>query len=43
LATDTRRTPPDLTRVIDAWPTLPEAIKAAVLALVQTATKGGGR
>jgi hypothetical protein len=43
LPTDKRHLPPDLTRVIDAWPSLPEPIKAAVLALVQTATKGGGR
>jgi hypothetical protein len=28
---------PDLARVIDAWPTLPEAIRAAVLALVTAA------
>jgi hypothetical protein len=27
----------------DAWPSLPEPIKAAVLTLVQTATKGGRR
>jgi hypothetical protein len=28
--------PPDLARVVEAWPQLPEHIKAAVLALVQT-------
>jgi hypothetical protein len=28
---------PDLARVVDAWPTLPDHIKAAVLALVTTA------
>jgi hypothetical protein len=27
--------PPDLAEVIDAWPELPEPIKAAVLALVK--------
>jgi hypothetical protein len=27
---------PDLTRILDAWPALPQHIKAAVLALVQT-------
>jgi len=29
--------PPDLARVIDAWPSLPAHIRAAVLALVTTA------
>jgi hypothetical protein len=28
---------PDLTRLVDAWPTLPPPIRAAVLALVETA------
>jgi hypothetical protein len=28
---------PDLARIIDAWSALPDHIKAAVLALVQTA------
>jgi hypothetical protein len=27
----------DLTRLVSAWPTLPESIKAAVLAVVSTA------
>jgi hypothetical protein len=30
-------TDPDLTRLIDAWPELPAHIRAAVLAMVQTA------
>lgn len=30
---------PDLQRLIDAWPTLPEPIKAAIVAMV-TAAKG---
>jgi hypothetical protein len=30
-------TDPDLARVLEAWPTLPEPIRAAVLALVQAA------
>ncbi len=35
--------PPDLAQVVDAWPTLPEVIRAAILALVQTSMgKGGG-
>ena len=28
---------PDLTRLIDAWPILPDAIRAAMLALLQSA------
>jgi hypothetical protein len=31
---------PDLARVLDAWPTLPDHIKAAVMALVTTAHEG---
>ena len=30
---------PDLARLIDAWPTLPEAIRAGILALVDAASK----
>jgi hypothetical protein len=33
----------DLAAVVDAWSSLPEPIKAAVLARVRTATKEGGR
>jgi hypothetical protein len=29
--------PPDLARVVDAWDELPDAIKAAIIALVETA------
>jgi hypothetical protein len=32
-----RPTDPDLTRVLDAWPTLPEHIRRAIVALVGTA------
>jgi hypothetical protein len=32
-----RSSDPDLARVIDAWPVLPEAIRRAVLALVGSA------
>lgn len=32
-----REVDPDLARVLDAWPGLPEYIKAAVLALVESA------
>jgi hypothetical protein len=28
---------PDLTRILDAWPTLPEPIRRAILALIETA------
>ena len=34
---------PGLARVIDAWPSLPEPTKAAVLALVQTASETQGK
>jgi hypothetical protein len=39
LATDTCQTDPDLARIVDAWPALPDAIKAGILALVQAAGK----
>ena len=32
----------DLQRVIAAWPALPEAIRAGILAMVKAATGGGG-
>ena len=35
--------PPDLARVVDTWPDLPEHIRAAVLALVDTNEKRGDR
>ena len=31
---------PDLARLIDAWPTLPEAIRAGIIAMIQAARKG---
>ncbi len=37
-------TDPDLVRlqqIVDAWPTLPEAVKASVCDIVRTATEGG--
>jgi hypothetical protein len=43
LPTETRPLPPDLSQIMDAWPSLPEPIKAAVLALVRSVTKAGGR
>ena len=33
--------PPELTRVVNAWPNLPEKIREAVLALVDTNAKRG--
>jgi hypothetical protein len=30
---------PDLTAVVDAWPTLPEALKAGILAMVKAAVR----
>jgi hypothetical protein len=35
LAHDTCLTPPELRAVIDAWPTLPEAIRAGIMAMVR--------
>jgi len=34
-------TPSDLAAVIDAWPGLPEAVRAGIVAMVK-ASKGGG-
>ncbi len=39
---DTCQTDPDLARIVDAWPGLPDAIKAGILAMVNAAS-GGGR
>ncbi len=35
IPTDTCKTDPDLAAVVDAWPTLPEAIRAGILAMVK--------
>jgi hypothetical protein len=43
LPTDTCNTDPDLATVVAAWPDLPEAICAGILAMVKAALKGGGR
>ena len=32
---------PDLHRVLDAWPTLPEALRAGILAMIDAAGKTG--
>jgi hypothetical protein len=35
---------PDLAAVVDAWPDLPDAIRAGIVAMVKTASsEGGGR
>jgi len=33
----------DLCKVINAWPDLPPALKAAILAIVNSATEAGGK
>jgi hypothetical protein len=38
-AIDARGTDPDLAAVVDAWPNLPEAIKAGIVAMVKAASK----
>src|SRR5271157_4857157 len=38
LPTDTCRTDPDLAAVVAAWPSLPEALKAGIVAMVGAAT-----
>ena len=39
----TPRSDPDLDVIADAWPGLPEALKAAVMAIVRSASGGSGR
>jgi hypothetical protein len=41
LPTDTCQIPPDLAAVVAAWPTLPEPIRAGILAMVKAASAGG--
>jgi hypothetical protein len=41
MPTDTCQTDPDLTAVIDAWHTLPEALRAGIVAMVKAAKKNG--
>ena len=35
--------PPDLAAVVDAWPNLPEPIRAGIVAMIQAASGGTGR
>jgi hypothetical protein len=37
LATDICQLDPDLTAILDAWPTLPDALKAGIVAMVKAA------
>lgn len=37
----TAATDPDLRAVVDAWPMLPDAVKAGILAMVRTSIDGG--
>jgi hypothetical protein len=37
LPTDSCSMPPDLAAVVDAWPRLPEAIRAGIMAMVKAA------
>jgi hypothetical protein len=41
LRAQTDRIAPDLRRVIEAWPTVPEAVKASILAFVRASTGEG--
>jgi hypothetical protein len=41
LPPDTRQTDPDLALVIERWEALPDAIRAAILALVKAASGRG--
>ncbi len=41
LATDTCQTDPDLAAVIEAWPSIPEAVRAGIVAMVKAASKPG--
>jgi hypothetical protein len=37
LHTDTCQTDPDLARIVDAWPALPDPIKAGIMAMIEAA------
>jgi hypothetical protein len=39
LATDNRPTDPDLDRIVDTWPVLPESVRASIMLLVKAAVK----
>jgi hypothetical protein len=43
LPTDTRPSDPNLTAIIDAWPSLPEAVRAGIIALVKATIPSNDR
>ncbi|MGO9601648.1 MAG: hypothetical protein ACLP7Q_27045 [Isosphaeraceae bacterium] len=43
LPNDTCKTDPELATVVDAWPYLPAALKAGIVAMVKAASGKGGR
>ena len=44
LPPDSAQTDPDLRRLVDAWPTLPDAVKADILGMIEADTPDrGGR
>jgi hypothetical protein len=38
LPTDTCQTDPDLARIVAAWPSLPDAVRAGIVAMVKAAS-----
>jgi hypothetical protein len=42
LAADTCQTDPELAVAIEAWPSMPEAVRAGIVAMVKAASKAGG-
>jgi hypothetical protein len=42
MPTEAPSMPPDLAEVVAAWPSLPEAVKAGIVAMVQATGRGGG-
>jgi hypothetical protein len=39
LPTDICRTDPDLARIVEVWPSLPDAVRAHIVAMVNAASK----
>jgi hypothetical protein len=38
---DACQTDPGLSRIVDAWPSLPENVRASILMLIEASAKGG--